>query len=358
MNIVYARMLGYQWSVPSDAVARELEKLGHKLIMISSLEYLPPNNYDFVWSPYESVTLLGEAIASKLGIPHVSHVEVIPPWRAKKNVDYHNYGLPANSPELNNEEQINHYRNVGRAWKNAAVKTVSNHCRVDFHHKLLGEIEGLQIRYPSVDVAWADIAKQMYSPKRNRNRVITISRATEIKRFDLLVKVMNKVKTPVTWTIIGGGPMLGYIKEKLDNKKVKLELLGTAWGWPKYYHLLQSHVMVYAMGGMPPIEAALMGVTPIVIENQPTDDLPEFDKFMRYNFANNTDNYETSFFPIFKHNQIDEMAKRIDEELAKPLTDTSIADNTVEAFLAGNMNVTPSSVNATQIIERFKKVSG
>jgi len=357
MNIIYVRMTGYDWvSVPSDAVARELERLGHKITLVESLQYIPPDDYDFVITFYESVTLIGDAISKKLGIPHYAHVEVLPPWRVREGADIANYGLTPDDPEVQPKQLANtimYYRDVGEAWKNAAIKSVSNHCRVKFHEDLLG-IEDLQLRYPSIDVASIERAKQMYNPQKLENNIITVSRATSIKRYDLLLQVMNLVKTPVAWTIIGDGPMLDVIKTGLTNSNVSLDLKKAQWGWVRYYEIMKAKLMVYAMGGMPPIEAALLGTFPIVIENPPTDDLPEFNKFMRYNFGFNKDNYETTFFPIFQHDEIEKMAAKIDEELAKP-TGQSLAENaTVTAFMCGSMNVTSSRRNAEQLVERME----
>ena len=93
MKIVYARMPGYDFvSTPSDAVIRELEKAGHKIFWTDNLNYLPLDKYDVVFSPYESATLLGDAISKKLNIKHYAHIEWLPPWRIKK-VNPSEYGL-------------------------------------------------------------------------------------------------------------------------------------------------------------------------------------------------------------------------------------------------------------------------
>lgn len=357
MTIIYARMRGYDWvSVPSDAVVRELEKLGHTVLWVESLDLLPVKKADFVFSPYESVTLVGDAIAKKLNIPHYSHIEVLPPWRVKENIDFANYGLTADDPEISDKQlelTMFHYKAVGQAWKNAAVKTISNHCRVDFHHKLLGQIDNLQLRYPSIDVTSINAAKRMYSPKRINNRILTVSRIMPIKRYDLLIQVMNQVQEEVTWAIIGEGTMVSTIKQRMTNSNVTLEFMGAQWGWSRYYEMMRAKLLIYAMGGMVSIEAALLGAFPIVIENQPTDDLPEFDKFMRYNFGNNKDNYKTTFFPIFQHDEIEKMAAEIDGEIQKTTHEMELA--CIEASLMnGDMNVTPSQRNAEQIIERVK----
>lgn len=350
MNIIYARMINYDnISVPSDAVAREMELLGHKVIIAEGIDQVPLGHYDFVWSPYESVTLMGKTIADRLKLPHFSHIEVLPPWRVLRNIDYENYGLSSNDPEIseaNLRQTIPYYIETGRAWANAEIKTISNHCRIEFHHKLLGQVPNLQLRYPSIDVRTFETAKKMYSPKRIYNGVITISRATAIKRYDLLLEVMNQVQSKVVWTIIGHGPMIKIIQKNLKNPNVKLRLLGPLWGWQRIYELMKHKVMVYAMGGMPPLEAALLNIFPIVIENPPTKHLPEFDKFMEYNFGNS--------LPIFKYNQTTEMAKLVDEEINKPIGGSLQKWDTVDKFMSGKTNVTPSSVNAKQVIERME----
>jgi len=360
MNILYARMQGYDWvSTPSDAVARELEMLGHNVTIIETLDDVPAKKFDFVWAPYETALFVGEAAAQKLCIPLVSHLETIPPWRIKRNIDFFNYGLTENDPEIS-QQQLNYtipyYERVGKAWKNAAIKTLSNHSRIDYHKKLLNITEDIPLRYPSIDVTSINKAKNMYSPKHIENRILTVSRATSIKRYDLLIQVMNQVQTKVTWAIIGDGPMLEVIKQKVTNPNVTLEIMGSKWGWSRYYEMMRSKLFVFAMGAMPPIEAALLGSFPIVIENQPTDDLPDFDKFMRYNFAFNKDDYKTTFFPIFQHNQIEEMAETIDAEIIKPVGQSLAENKTIEAFMRGDTNVTPSSVNAKQIIDRVKEI--
>ena len=75
MRIIYAKMQGYDWvSTPSDAVARELEKAGHTIEICEDIYSVPVGDFDFVWSPYESATLLGDYISDYKGIPHFSHI--------------------------------------------------------------------------------------------------------------------------------------------------------------------------------------------------------------------------------------------------------------------------------------------
>jgi len=348
MNIIYSRISGYDWvSVPSDAVARELEKLGHDITIIENISYIPPKKYDFVWSPYESVTILGDAISKRLNIPHFSHIEVLPPWRVIPNADYDNYGIiDKNDTEVTNFNISRpYYLDVGNAWKNATIKTISNPVRLPMHQKLFPDLENVKIRFPSIDVATIEAAKKMYSPKKISNRIITIARATQIKRYDLLLNVMNHVKNEIEWVIIGEGPMTDKIKTQLTNQNVKLIMLGPLWGWNRFYEIMKAKLMIYAMGGMPPIEAALLDVFPIVIENQPTRDIPEFDKFMYYNFKDS--------MPIFKHNQDKEMAQMVDERIEKTAEESLNEYDTVNKFMSGKTGVTPSSVNAKNIIELF-----
>jgi glycosyltransferase involved in cell wall biosynthesis len=341
-------MPGYTWvSTPSDAAARELEKLGHKIVLCDSTHHIPFGDFDFVWSPYESVTLIGDAVAKKLDIPHVSHIEVLPPWRVQRDCDVENYGLQRDDPELKVLDQtIPYYLRVGKVWKNVAIKTISTPVRVAFHEKLLGPMPDLQIRYPSIDVESLDKAKIMYSPKRIQNQILTVARVTFIKRYDLLVNVMNHVKSKVTWTIIGDGPALKYVKENLSNENVTLDCLGALWGWAKMYEMMRSKLFIYAMGAMPCLEAAYLGAFPLAIEAPATRDIPDFDKFLESNFG--------GALPIFKYNEHEKMATAIDEELSKSDGESLKVWDTANKFLSGKTNVTPASVNAKQIIERFK----
>lgn len=357
MNIIYARMPGYEWvSVPSDSVIRNIEKMGHRVFWATEINNLPITKVDFVISLYESTTLLGDAISKILNIPHYSHIEVLPPWRVKKIIDPEKYGLFLEHPEITENtlnKTIPYYIKVGMAWKNAKLKSISNHCRVDFHKKLLNGVENIILRYPSVDTFYADTAKKMYSPKKQQNKIITVSRATHIKRYDLLIQVMNLVQSKVIWTIVGDGPMLGIVKQKVVNPNITLDIVGPKWGWSKWYELMSANILIYAMGGMCAVEAALVNTFPIVIENPPTHDLPEFDKFMRYNYGNNKDDYKTTFFPIFKDYEIEEMAKKIDEKIN---TSNLFNENQdiVKNFLQNSMNVTSSYTNAKDLMAQLE----
>jgi len=346
MNIIYARMVGYDGiSVPSDAVARELERLGHKITLVEDVSYIAPGRYDFVWSPYESVTALGHVISKKLGIPHFAHVETIPPWRYFRDCDSTQYGFPSpdviDVPDL--EIAREHYTKVAEFWQQAHIKTISNQSRVKMHEDEFG-ITDLQLRYPSVDVATIEAFKKAYNPPKE-DVVLTISRLTFIKRLDLIVDVMNKMDKPVIWRVIGDGPYLDTLKERLTNKNVKLELLGALWGWARFYEMAKAKVIVHAMGGMPPIEAALLGAMPICIEQQPTLHLPEFDKFMYYNFGDS--------MPIFKYNEPEKAKDCILEELQAPQNSGLTRWGTIDKFFSGETNVTPSAVNAKNIIRSF-----
>lgn len=346
MNIIYVRMQGYDWvSVPTDEVVRELEKLGHKIYIVDHPDRIPTGTWDWVWSPYESVTLLGDVVARTMGIPHYSHIEVLPPWRCIDNPDYENYGLTdKNDPEIKNFNQMqSYYIKVGTAWKNADIRSLSTPVRLEMHKKLFPDLGDVVYDFPPIELNMANKAKKMFSPKRIFNRVVTISRAIAIKRYDLLVKVMNQLKTPVTWTIVGDGPMLKFIETNINNNNVTVTPLGGLWGWAKWYELLKSSVLVYAMGGMPPIEAALMGCKPICIEQQPTRDIPDFDKFMESNFGNSV--------PIFKYDKTEDMAELVDSALAG--RDILKEYNTVEKFMSGETNVRPAAEYAKTIVERM-----
>ncbi|MDD4984112.1 MAG: hypothetical protein PHH82_04740, partial [Candidatus ainarchaeum sp.] len=121
MNIIYARMPGYDWvSTPSDELARGLESLGCKLTLIDNLNYIPPYDFDFVWSPYESVTMLGHMISKRLNIPHYAHIEWLPPWRIFKECKAEQYGFLKENPELQQIDQmIPYYKEIIEAFDKA-----------------------------------------------------------------------------------------------------------------------------------------------------------------------------------------------------------------------------------------------
>lgn len=351
MNIVYAKMAGYDWvSTPSDAVARALEAQGHTIALVDNFDYVPQGRFDFVWSPYESATIIGDFLSKKLDIPHFAHIEVIPPWRIFDDCDIENYGLDRKSPDIVHlKKNQKFYSQVIAAYRRANIHTISNQCRLQMHEDLMPDLKGkIKLRYPSIDVVSIEKTKKMYNPDRNPFKVITIARVTEIKRYDLLVGVMNKVQTKLTWTIIGDGPMLSYIKENTTNENVTLDFKGPLWGWQRFYELMTASYMVYAMGGMPPMEAALLGVFPICIEQQPTKHLPEFDKFLEYNFGDSV--------PIFKYDKLEQAAQALDEAMVDDPQVSLDKWQTVDKFLTGKTNVTPSTVNAQNIVKVFNEI--
>lgn len=350
MNIIYARMPGYEWiSVPSDAVARELKNLGHNIIIVEQIYDVPVGNYDFVWSPYESVTLLGDAISRKLKIPHASHIEVLPPWRIFENIDYKNYGLTKDDPELTDIKNTRpYYLKVGKAWYNSDIPTLSSKTRIQMH-EFLGDMSKIQLRYPSIDTYTINKIKQLYKPERIQNRVLTVSRATFIKRYDLLVNVMNKINTDMEWAIVGAGPALEMIKQKLINPKVKLLILGPMFGWQRYLEMMKSSYFLYAMGGMPPLEAALLGSFPCGIEQEPTQHIPDFDKFLEDNFGDS--------IPLFKYNESEKAAEFMDFCFKQTPDELLNKWDTVNKFWTGKTNVRPAKENAQQIIDRFCKLA-
>jgi len=350
MRIIYARMAGYNFvSTPSDAVVRELENLGHTIFWTDNLSYLPTDKYDFVFSPYESATILGDAISKILNIPHYAHIEVIPPWRYIENIDFQNYGLSKDDPELHPEMfkgAQTFYKRVLAAYKDAILCSTSNECRLSYMQTVSGR-QDIVLRYPSIDVRTINCAKKMYSPRKDPKKMITISRATAIKRYDLLIKVMNEIKTSgITWTIIGDGPMTEVIKKELVNPNIKLELLGAKWGWEKWYELMKASYMIFGISGMPPIEGILLDVVPFGIESSPTKHLPERNKLLKINFGNN--------MPLFSCDEIVQMANMIDEKMNSD--NTELLSSIKEDFIKGKMNVTSSETNANQIIERISHV--
>lgn len=350
MNIIYARMSGYDWvSTPSDAVARELEALGHTITIVEDPDLIPCGDFDFVWSPYESVTILGDIISNKYGIPHFSHIEVIPPWRYFEDCDIENYNITPDHPDRKNLGSLRKfYSNVGKAWSEAAIKSVSNHTRVQMHCDEFGvDPKDVVVRYPSIDVKTIELAKKQYSPQRRDNVVLTVSRLTEIKRLDLLVKIMNKIKSKVTWRIVGEGSYRGRMQNDLTNKNVTLEFVGPQWGWGKFYHMMSTKVSLYAFSGMPPLESALLGSFPIVIENQATKHFPNKNHCLQYNFG--------SILPLFQPEEIDEAAAKLDEELQKPAGESLKQWNTVRRFFDGGSKIRPSEENAQNIVKEMEK---
>lgn len=353
MKIIYVRMKNYDWvSVPSDAVARELEKLGHSITILDSINYIPPDNYDFVWSPYESVTPLGQAISKKVNIPHFAHIEVIPPWRYFSDADPENHGISKNDPEVSPEafsDNKKHYEIVIHAWKSADIKTISSPVRLKYHQENFGTIKGkINIRFPSVDHKIIDIAKKMYSPEKSEKTLLTISRLVPVKRHDILVEVMNRVKTSCIWKVIGSGPSKNIIETSLKNSNVSLKISEGIWGWAKMYEMMKANLFIFSTGAMPPMEASLLGTSSIIMESQGNKYLPDFDKFQKHN-------YEDSL-PIFEYGKYDEMAELIDSELNKP-EPTILKDyDTVNKFMSGKTGITTSQKSAENIIKLMKNI--
>ena len=350
MNIIYARMQGYQWiSTPSDAVAREMEKQGHRIYIAESINNIPPGNYDFVWSPYETSLILGNAISQKFEIPLVSHLEVIPPWRIFPNIDVENHGLPKDDPEVQAEHLAgtsDYYQKIIEIWKDADIKTLSTPVRLPYHEKYFGPLENVQIRFPSIDTYMIERAKKLYTPKKQDNVILTVSRLMPVKRWDILVEVMNRLKTKVVWKIVGAGTYESTLKESLTNENVELQFLGHKWLWGKLYEMLSARLFVFSTGAMPPMEAALCGTPAVVMESQGSDHMPEFKDFQKTNFGD--------ALPIFEYGKFDEMAVFIDEEMAKDKSTLLEEYDTVNKFNKGRCGITSSKINAQQILQRFK----
>jgi len=276
MRILYVKMPGYEWvSVPSDAVVRELVKLGVEVDTTTNMSSILPKKYDAVWSPYEHVAILGRNIAKRIGAPHIAHIEWLPPWRISKKCDYTLFGFDGKSPEIKGitSQVIDHYLEIGRVWGNADIRTIAGRGFIDYVCNATDtDKEGVVVRYPSIDTQAIETCKRMYNVQKIHNRVITIARAVPNKRYDLLVKVMNKINCEVEWAIIGDGPELSMVKEELKNPKVKLNILGSIWGYAKYAEIMKSKTFLGAWSGMPPFECSGLGCYPIII--QPV--LPDF----------------------------------------------------------------------------------
>ena len=347
MNIIYARMQGYDWvSVPSDAVARELENLGHKVTIVEHIDYIPYAKYDFVWSPYESVTVLGDAISKILEIPHIAHVEWFPPWRISKECNAMEYGFTGKEPELKPDvfnNSINYYKHIGEAYLNADIKTLGGEAFVPYMAKFLNiDTSFITVRLPSIDTTTIEKVKKMYSPKRIPNRILTVARLVPNKRYDLMVKVMNKIEIPCEWVIIGDGPEADRIKQELNNDNINLTLMGPVWGWGRFYEMLKATVYLGGWTGMPPIEAALLGCEPIVICPKTTKEIPncQLKELFRDVVPMFTDDFKRA-------------AKKIEQYINKQ-TKKHYPD-IVDKFRKGEMGVLPSSINAENIIKLVEK---
>lgn len=336
-------MPGYHWSVPSDAVARELERLGHKLVMISSIEYLPPANYDFVWSPYESVVELGDSIAQKLNIPHVAHIEWLPPWRCLESCDSRQYGIDKKTGQIELANHKDHLVNIGRAYKRATVRTIGGRGFIKYISDFCGGIGKMHIRYPSIDANTLNLCNRMYTPKRRPNTIITVARAVPNKRYDLMMKVIEKIDLPqIEWVIVGDGPMIDVIKKRFqDNKKVTVQCIGPAWGWARWYYTKMCMVSLNSWTGMPPIESALLGTYPFVIVPPKADEL-----------TTNSISDENFNDLIAKSESAEDIAKLMTAYLKDP---SSVScDPIIESFLNGEMGIQSSATNAKNLIELVK----
>jgi len=344
MNVIYARMTGYDWvSTPSDAVARELEKLGHDITIVENISYIPPKKYDFVWSPYESVIILGDAISKKLNIPHYAHIEWFPPWRIFKDCDVTQYGLDKNDPELQQIDMtISYYEKVGKAFLDASIKSISGECLIPYHERFLKtEIDSISIRHSSIDIDTIEKAKKMFSPKKIPNRVISISRLVPNKRWDLMVKVMNEVRTNIEWCVIGDGPVVDYIKKEANNQNVTLNFLGALWGWNKFYELMKATIFLGSWTGMPPIEAAILGVLPLIIEPEITNEIK--GRPLKEHFSDS----------IFMSNNINEIADKIIKHIESDGSQKEVKDIKND-FLENKMGVTTSEINAKNLIKNME----
>lgn len=354
MNIIYARMQGYDWvSTPSDAVARELEILGHNITIVETLDDIPAKKFDFVWAPYETTLFVGEQAAQKLCIPLVAHLEVIPPWRVFDDADVIAHGFPLDhreaQPEFRDQTKP-YYDRVIKAWKNANIKTLSTPVRLPYHENNFGPLDDVQIRFPSVDARLIEKAKKIYSPKRQENVVLTLSRLVPVKRWDLLVEVMNRVQTKVTWRIAGTGDYKEWVEQNMLNKGVTLEFVGERWLWAKLYQMMSVRLFIFSTGAMPPMEAALCGTPAMIMESQGSKYIPEFKDFQKVNYGDS--------LPIFEFGEFDKMAEAIDKELSVSFAESTLLKDydTVNKFLNGKCGITSSEQNAKDIIERIKKV--
>lgn len=346
MNIIYARMEGYNWvSTPSDAVAREIEKLGHNITIIDSVKQrVPLKKYDFVWSPYESVTLLGDALSRKLNIPHFAHIEWIPPWRIFKDCDVVKYGFNKNDVELKDIGQtIPYYKNILGAYMDAEIRTISNISFLKYMSNFYGKEITAHERQPSIDIDSLDIAKTQYSPCKINNRVVSLSRLVQNKRYDILLDIMNKVEVPCEWVIIGQGPMKESIEQGLKNKQVKLIFTGALWGWARFYELMKASIFIGSWTGMPPLEAAYLNTYPIVVE-------PSLPKELGSNFL-------LHHFPagvkIYKEtDEVEVIAKHIDK-LIKSKNNIDITNNITTLLKEGKLGIKTSEQNAKDIIKLY-----
>lgn len=338
MNIIYARMAGYDWvSVPSDGVVRALENLGHTITICEHPELVPTGNHDFIWSPYESVVILGDYLKQKLKIPHISHCEWIPPWRCLR-------GVALSDTVKNFEETFQQQKIMMGCYKSADFRTLSSPLFVSYMEKAFGKLNIDAIRYQSVDVKTLEKAKKTFNPAKQQNRVISISRAVPNKRYDLLVEVMNKVSTPIDWVIIGEGPELQRIEKSLHNSKVNTIFLGPKWGWSKLYEIMKSKVFLGAWTGMPQMESAYLNTTPISIE---PNFAPEIVGSMIKDLYGNA-------YAIFLQDKIQEVAGKLEFYLTQDCSEQNT--NMVNLMLDNKIKLTTCEDNAKQLIKWAESV--
>lgn len=352
MKLICVREPGYEWvSTPSDAVIRELINLGHKVFITDSYDYTPTDQYDWTLSFYEHSAILGRMISEKTNTKHFCHIETIPPWRYFEDCDVENYGLTKEDPEVTQGIQMKPmYQKIAEIWNSADVKTISNHCRLSLMKQIIPNLDNVHFRYPSIDAKSIEKAKKMYSPKREQNVILTLARMVKIKMYPLLIDVINNVQTPNTiWRIVGDGPELNTIQSNVVNSNIVLDIKPALWGWARFYEMQKANVFLSAPGGMPPIEASLLGCSSFGIEQQPTKHIPEYDKFMKYNFV------ET--FPIYSHTQTKEAATEIDIALQQ-FDYINQTYNTTNKFLGLECNVLPSEENAKQIMRLINGCTG
>lgn len=355
-------MPGYDWvSTPSDAVAREIEKLGHKLVQVEDPRGVPPREYDFVWSPYESVTLLGDEISKRYDVPHYAHIEWFPPWRVGE-VNKEEYGFIDTGiseieefykTELNWRRTWPYYEAIGHAHYNAAVKTINSTSFHSLYKRVAGNWDHLYHRYSCVDTAFIDAFNKTYKVKKIANRVITVARAVPNKRYDILVAIMNQVQRPVEWVIVGDGPMLLYIKKVLTNPNVKLIIKGPLWGYQKLYEIAQAGYSLHCWSGLPPFESIGVGTFPLVI-------VPPTPKELDSNHIEQIFGWSTSIIGSGKAQMIVTPSDKAIVEWIEDQGDVSEwfmqnRDAIWNFFLGGGFNIKPAEREAKRMIAMLEE---
>ncbi len=347
MNIIYARNPGYGFvSTPSDAVVRELEKLGHTIVWTDNVDFIPPKKYDFVISFYEATTLLGDVISKKFNIPHYAHIEWLPPWRAVATCNPREYGYTGNEEELKHAQDMQkHYLLVGKTWLAAKIKSLGGKAFFDYHSKLLqSDLSDVIVRLPSIDVETCLLAKQMYSPKQIPNRIITISRLVPNKRYDILLDIVNRIQQKVEWVIVGDGPEKEKVQKSFNNENVTLTFLGAEWGWTRLYELSKSALYLGSWTGMPPIEAALLGCYPIIIDAPKTQEIN--DSILKELFR--------GYINVCDPKNIPETMKIVEQTIASTPDDKKEkCEKLVKSFLNNELGVTTAEQNAKNLEEHL-----